>query len=375
MTAIARVEAFPLAYPEPHDSMRTRHVTLARIETADGAVGWGECISQWPEAALAVRTLIDRGMADLIMGEDAREPVRLWERMTGHAYWHGRGGIVSFAISALDTAIWDLAGKVRNVPVHVLLGGARVDRVPVAASVILDTLDLDRTREEFAGYARRGFRAVKGGWGQVKEAGFGMDERRDLAIVQTLREAVGNEVGVTVDVSALAGWTAAHACRMARAFEPFRLNWLEDALPHYDEAGWARLRAATVLPLGTGERCWTREDYARLAESGSVDLVLIDPGRVDGLTGAWRIAQTVGAHGVRWVPHSWSSAINTAAALHVFAATPNGHVFELKPNPSPMQHELVRTPFEQVDGSLEVPTAPGLGIDVDEAVVRKYALE
>ena len=374
MPVVSRVEVFPLAYPEPHDSNRTRHVTLVKVTADDGTFGWGECISQWPEAALAVVTLIDRGLADLIVGEDATQPRRLWNTLAGHAYWHGRGGIISFAISALDTALWDLAGKLAGQPVSALLGGAQRDRVPVCASVILNTLDLDATAAQFAGYRDRGYTAVKGGWGQVKEAGFGMDPRRDVAIARTIREAVGDDVGVTLDVSALAGWTASHACRMARELEQFHLNWLEDALPHYDEAGWRRLRAATTQRLGTGERCWTIEDYRRLCEAGVVDLVLIDPGRVDGLTGAWLAALEVAAFNVRWVPHSWSSAINTAAALHVFAATANGHVFELKPERSPMQHELVRTPFEQVDGYLAVPTVPGLGVEVDESVVARYLL-
>ena len=94
---------------------------------------------------------------------------------------------------------------------------------------------------------------------------------------------------------------------------------------------------------------------------------------MEGITGTKLIVDDAASEGVRWVPHSWSSAINTAAALHVFAASPNGHVFEIKPNPSPMQHELVAVPIDQRDGWIEVPTAPGLGIDVDEETVRRYS--
>jgi len=166
MNTIARVEAFPLRYPEPHDSNRDRYVTLARIETDDGAVGWGECISQWPEAALAVKTVIDVGFAPLLLGQDPGDPKRLWQTMRSHAFWHGDGGIVSFAISALDTSIWDLAGKAAGLPVHRLLGGKLHDRVRACASVILNTLDLDALRDEFRDYRERGFTAVKGGRGK-----------------------------------------------------------------------------------------------------------------------------------------------------------------------------------------------------------------
>jgi L-alanine-DL-glutamate epimerase-like enolase superfamily enzyme len=372
MATIARIDSYALAYPEPHHSDRARHVTLARVEADDGTFGWGEAISQWPEAALATKTVIDQGLARLLLGADLANVRSLWTLMREHAYWHGEGGIVSFAISALDTALWDLAGKVADRPVHELLGGALHERVRTCASVILDTLDLDRTAEEFREYRARGYTAVKGGWGQVNEAGFGTDEHRDLEIARTLRDAVGEDVGLSLDVSALAHWTRAHACRMARKLEQFELAWLEDALPHRDEDGWKRLRSSTTLALATGERCWTLDDYRRLVVGGSVDIILIDPGRVDGLSGTFAAAQLAAMHGVHWVPHSWSSAINTAAALHAFAATPNGVVFELKPNRSPMQHELVAKPFEQAGGWLEVPSEPGLGVAVDEEVVRHY---
>src|SRR3954451_6752473 len=115
MAEIVRVEAFPLRYPEPHDSNRDCYVTLARIETADGVVGWGECIAQWPEAALAVKTVIDVGFAPLLLGRDATDPRRLWTELRRHSFWHGEGGVVSFAISALDIANWDVAGKLAGL--------------------------------------------------------------------------------------------------------------------------------------------------------------------------------------------------------------------------------------------------------------------
>lgn len=181
-------------------------------------------------------------------------------------------------------------------------------------------------------------------------------------------------VSMALDVSARAGWDAERACDMARKLADFDLDWLEDALPHDDLGGWARLRAAASMPLTTGERCWTTSDYDRLTSSGSVDYVLIDPGRVEGVSGMLACARAAAVHGVKVIPHSWSSAINTAAALHVLAVAPEVHVFELKPDQSPMQHELVRTPFEMIDGLVSVPQGPGLGVDIDEDVVRHYRM-
>jgi L-alanine-DL-glutamate epimerase-like enolase superfamily enzyme len=373
MSTIGRIDVFPLRYPEPHDSNRDRYVTLARVETDDGAIGWGECISQWPEASLAVKTVIDVGLAPLLVGQDPRDPKRLWQTMRSHAFWHGHGGIVSFAISALDIAIWDLAGRLAGLPVHRLLGGKLQDRIRACASVILNTLDLDALQDEFRGYRERGFTAVKGGWGQVPEAGFGTDSSRDLAIARALREAAGPDVSLALDVSARAAWTSSHAVRMARELEVFELGWLEDPLHHEDHDGYRRLRAAVATAIATGERCWTLHDYRRLVRSGGVDIILVDPGRIEGISAMKAIVDDAASELVRFVPHSWSSALNTAAALNVFAVCPNSHVFEVKPNPSPMQHELVSDPIEQHDGWIEVRDDPGLGVTVVEDVVRQYS--
>ena len=160
---------------------------------------------------------------------------------------------------------------------------------------------------------------------------------------------------------------------MARELERFQLGWLEDALHHEDLDGYRRLRGAVSTPIATGERCWTINDYKRLVLSGGVDIILVDPGRIEGISAMKEIVDIAGRERVRFVPHSWSSALNTAAALNVFAASPNGHVFEIKPDQSPMQHELVVDPIEQRDGWIEVGDKPGLGVTVDEEVVHRYS--
>lgn len=372
---IDNVRAFALRYPEPHDSMRIRCVTLARVETVDGIVGWGECISQMQDSALATKVLIDRGFAPLLEGADATDVRARWEEMRAYTYWHGQGGIASFAISALDTALWDIAGKAAGLPVHALLGGKLSDRLRVCASVILNTLDLDALGAEFADYRARGYTWIKGGWGQEPSAGFGMDEERDVAIARTVRDAVGPHVKISLDISARANLDSARAVRLAHRLEEFDLAWLEDPLHHEDVEGYRRIRAATEIRIATGERAWTLDDYRRLVHGGAVDILLLDPGRIEGITGTWRAAQLADAARVGIVPHSWSSALNTAAALHVFAASRNVVVFELKPNESPMQHELVTHPFVQVDGMIAVPDAAGLGVEVDEAVVGRYSFD
>jgi L-alanine-DL-glutamate epimerase-like enolase superfamily enzyme len=159
---------------------------------------------------------------------------------------------------------------------------------------------------------------------------------------------------------------------MARAFEPFNLYWIEEPLAPEDVAGYRRLRAATATPIATGEKEWTVRAFRDLVQSDGVDIIMPDPGKAEGLTGMKKAVDYAALHDVRFTPHSWSSAINTAAAAHVFASSPNGVVFELKPEPSPMQHELVQEPLEQRDGFIAVPDRPGLGVTVNESVVERY---
>ncbi len=369
---ISRVEAFPLRYAEPNNNGKTRHVTLVRLETAGGAVGWGEAITGSEDAALAMKVIVDRGFRERLIDRDARDVEAIWAEFRDSTYWSGNGGIVTFAISAIDMALWDLAGHIAGLPLHRLLGGKRRDRVRAASSIIFDTADLAGIGRQFADLKARGYQVLKGGWGHDLSIAFGRDAARDLAIIKTVREAVGDDAEIIVDVAAGSGWTASHAITMAKAFEPFRLYWLEDALPEGDIAGWKRLRAGTATALCTGEKGWTVPDFRRLINSGALDVVMIDPGRAEGVTGTKKVIDLAADAGMSWNAHSWSSAINTAASLHLAAASPNVLILELKPEPSPMQNDIIDAPIVMRDGWIAVSDEPGLGVTVDEAAVRRF---
>jgi L-alanine-DL-glutamate epimerase-like enolase superfamily enzyme len=372
---IARVEAFPLRYAEPNNNGKTRHITLVRIESADGAVGWGEAISGSEDASIATKVIVDRGFAPRLIGRNPQDVEAIWSEFRESTYWSGNGGIVTFALSAIDMALWDLAGRIAGLPLHRLLGGKRHDRIRAASSIIFDTANLDGLGRQFADLKARGYGVLKGGWGHDLSIAFGRDPKRDVAIVRTVREAVGDDAEIIVDVAAGSNWTGSHAITMARAFEPYRLFWLEDALPEGDAAGWRRLRAGTATPLCTGEKGWTVPHFRGLIDDGALDVVMIDPGRAEGVTGTKKVIDLAADAGMSWNAHSWSSAINTAASLHLAAASPNVLILELKPEPSPMQNDIVSDPIVMQDGWIEVRDTPGLGVTVDEAAVRRYAFD
>ena len=298
---------------------------------------------------------------------------RLWNRMLAHVWWYGPEGIAAFGISAVDMALWDLKGKALGLPVCRLLGGQPHEEVTAMASIIFDMEDQEWTLEEFRWMREQGYRVVKAGWGMRPEAVFGQNREKDLEIVRLVREVIGDDLELVVDTPGVWGlWDVPTAIQRFRDLEPYRLRWIEQPLLPPDLEGHARLRAAVAVPIGTGEDEWNVEGYARLIRSGGVDVVQMDPGRCQGITGCHHVVKLIEAENLEWSAHTWSSALNTAASVHLLASSTHGVAMDFKPHESPMQHELVSDPWIQEEGSLRVRDKPGLGVDVLDEVVEKY---
>lgn len=373
---IRDVRAFPLAYPEPHYNGMERYITLARVETDDGLVGWGECISQFREASLATKVIVEQGFAPLLIGGDPMDVEQLTDKLLEHIWWYGPEGIAAFAISAVDMALWDVKGKASGQPVCDLLSERLHDKVVAMGSIVFDMEDVEWTVNEFRWMCDEGYRVMKGGWGMRPEAVFGQDRESDIDIVRRLREAVGVDRDLIVDTPGARGlWDLPTAIGRFRDLEPYRLRWIEQPLPPVDLDAHAQLRAAVETPIGTGEDEWDVESYGRLIRSGGVDVVQFDPGRCHGITGSYRLIRLVEAEGLEFSAHTWSSAINTAASLHLLAASTQGVGMDFKPHESPMQHELVTDPWVQEDGYVAVRDVPGLGVTVREDIVDKYLFQ
>ena len=370
---IKSVQAYPLAYPEPHYKGIERYITLARVESEDGQVGWGECISQFRESALATKIIIEQGFAPLLAGQSAVDVENAWHKMLDRIWWYGSEGIAAFAVSAVDMALWDLAGKLLGQPVATLLGGKLQSRIVAMASFIFDMDDLQWTVDEFQWMRDQGYQTVKAGWGMHPDALFGQDRQRDIDIVRRVRQVIGDELDLVVDTPGhLRIWDAPTAIQRCRDLEEFQLRWLEQPLPPHDLEAHARLRAAVATPIGTGEDEWNVESYRRLIQSGGVDVIQMDPGRCHGITGCRHVIKMIEAENLEWSAHTWSSALNTAASVHLMANSTHGVAADFKPHESPMQHELVADPWVQEEGYLEVRDKPGLGVEVKEEIVEKY---
>lgn len=373
---IQKVDVFPLAYTEPNDNDSQRHVVLVRIQSSEGEVGWGECVTIFRESTYATAALLKYGLTDLLIGRDPLDIRALWEMMRDRVWWYGDGGgIAAFAISAVDMALWDLKGKLLKQSLSQLLGGALRDKLPACASSHPRLPTIEGLADELAGHIRQGYQLVKVGFGKRGQANLGVDEARDIDFVRATREAIGAKAGFIVDVGAKIKWDVPRAIRTAEAFSEYDLTWLEDPFPPTQLESYAALRRAVPdMRIGFGERFWNVEDYRQMFAARPCDVVLVDPGRVEGVTGMRLIGEMAAQHHISVDAHSWATAINTAASLHLSLCVPLPTIFELKPKASVVQHELVKNPIQQVDGWVYAPQGYGLGVEVDEDVVRKLTI-
>ncbi len=372
---IVSVEAIPVSYPEPNDFNALRHLCLVKLVADDGQVGWGESITQFPESNLATKAIVD-GMADLVLGRDPVQNVSIWRALKDRAWWYGYGGgIASYAISAIDMALWDLKGKALGVSVLDLLGGPAHERLPGIASGHAHHESIPEMAAEAAEWLATGLHGVKVGFGKRGKARLGYEHARDVAYVKALREAIGPSKMIMIDLGWAIRWDITTAIERTRAFEEYGLAWIEEPLGAWDPEGYANLRAKTTTRIAYGEKEWTLDGFERVLATGTVDVVGCDPGRAEGITGFKLIADRVEACRRQANAHSWSSAIGTAASLAVSFSAPACKVFELKPLRNPMQHDLIAEPFAHRDGWVYPPAGPGLGIEVIEEVVERYRSE
>jgi L-alanine-DL-glutamate epimerase-like enolase superfamily enzyme len=283
----------------------------------------------------------------------------------GHAFpVLGRRGLTIGALAGIDMALWDLLGKSLGQPVWRLLGGRRQARMPAYASG--GWAPADRIAAELQSFLERGdFRAVK------MRVGAG-DDTLDHSIrrVHAAREGLGEDIDIMCDAHGT--WTVAEAKRFCRAVADCNIGWLEEPVTADDKRGQAEIRAMTDIPIASGESEFTRFDFRDLIELRAVDILQPDLSIAGGITEAVRIEALAAAHQLRFAPHLWGGALTFAAGLHVAAVATSGFILEYSLGANPMLHELAIEDFPVVDGHIEIPDRPGLGVTIDEAFVERY---
>lgn len=372
---VASVKAHIVRYPEPNDHGNERMTVLVAVEDGDGTCGWGEAIAMWPEACQAVATVVNEGLAPVVAGGDPRDVEGHWQRMRAHSWWYGEGGIASMALAAVDMALWDLKGKLLGEPLWRLLGGRSHERLPACSCLHVNKETIEENVAEIAGHIENGFRATKLGFGKKGKSRVGGDPDYDVEFVRQVRAAIGPQTPLYIDVGNGVKWSTGTALYAARKMEEIGIDWIEEPLYPTNWDGYRELKRQLRVPIASGEREFTVTGYERLLATGAIDVFGIDPGRAEGITGFVRAARLIEAAGRIVNAHAWSTAITSAASLALSVHCPNAIVFELKPQPSPMQHELVEEPIWHQDGWVAPNDEPGLGLEPKRAVIEKYLLQ
>jgi L-rhamnonate dehydratase len=370
-------------YPDPAaagEAHGVRFVSLLKISTDTGITGWSDIETQ-PHVGKAIVDAPSggavgfEGLRSALVGEDPLERERLWQKMYRYLAYYGRQGAGMQMISGADIALWDIAGKAFGQPVHKLLGAKYRDSIAAYASTLFRPTP-EGMQEAVASYLERGFRAIKFGWGI-----FGYDLERDITLVRAAREEAGPGIALMVD----AGWygTSHEApfkarslkdwIRLARALEELGIIWLEDFIHPENFAGYRAVAAeCTTLRLAAGEQYSGYADFARLVDEGGIDVLQPDLSRCGGLTVGKQIADLAMRRQIDCVPHAWLTDLLKAATLHLNAYLMSSLYLEFNVSSASLLNTLCTTTIEMADGMIPVPTGPGLGVEVDEEMVRRF---
>ena len=366
----------PLAEPFAFSQgwVHQRSATLVEVLTDEGISGWGEAFAQGLEPPEIAAAVIQHALKPLLMGADPLDTEVLWHTCYHRTRDYGRKGSVVAGISAVDMALWDIAGQARGVPVWKLLGGRFRDRVqPYATGFyrIQGQGEAQRLAEEALRHHEAGFSLMK-----VK-LGFGVDD--DIACMHAIGKAIqGKPIRLMIDTNHAYG--RAEALRLGRALAEFDLLWYEEPVVPEDIGGYAEMRQQLTMPIAGGENEHTLFGFQQLLAAGALDIAQPDMGSCGGITAARHIIALAQAMGVRVNPHVWGSAIAQAASLHVIAAVPVAHhslfatqpVLEYDRSSHPFRQLLVKQPLTMRNGWVDIPDRPGLGIEVNRDVIRQY---
>lgn len=347
-----------------------RKICIVRITTDSGVIGWGEGYGPADVLEAGIHLL-----TPLLIGRNPLEQETLWFDMYRKTLDYARRGILVASISALDIALWDLKGKILNLPVSTLLGGSHRSRVmPYATGLYFSETDqlADVLAEEAQQYVAEGFKAIK------MKVGLGIS--RDVAHVKAVRQAIGYDVGLMVDSNH--AYSLREAIELSRKIEPYEISWFEEPISPEQYQQYHELRSKTSIPIAGGECEYLRYGHHQLLQQQCVDILQVDICSAGGLTEAKRIASLASTYGVEIVPHSWGTGIALHTAIHFISNLEPipGRLFspdcflEYDRTENALREKLTYPSVQMKDGFIDIPQKPGLGIDINEEALQEFAI-
>ncbi|GAB4364838.1 MAG: arabinonate dehydratase [Spirochaetales bacterium] len=374
---ITNVEAFPIAFPlevparDATGVWDSWNTVIVKITTEDGTFGYGEIGPLHGGGIPIFKAMVDHKLKGLLIGEDAFDRERLYEKMLGRgtsSYALGQKGAIVTAIAGIDIALWDVVGKILKTPVYQLLGGCVYDKIPAYASGFFGKegrpLTPAECSDEAKRYADQGFKGVK-----MK---IGYDRKTDLENLEAVRKALGPDLGIMVDANQ--SYTVNDVLKMAPDLAAFNLTFLEEPIHIYDLDGMATLVQNVSFPIAAGENYYTRYEFRDLFARRAVDIVQPDIIHAGGISETKKIATMALANHIPLAPHIHAT-VGVPASIHLLASCSNTLAAEYITSGG--SYDLRRALFGDCcmvdkDGYVPVPQEPGLGIHLDERMFEKF---
>jgi L-alanine-DL-glutamate epimerase-like enolase superfamily enzyme len=338
--------------------------TLIAVHTDEGVIGLG---SVFTNDALVRASL--EVLEPLYKGENALEPERVSEKLHQNSFWLGRGGSITHTISGIDMALWDILGKATGQPFGRLLGGRYRERVQPYASVLMR--EPSALHDHLLEVKPQGFRAFKIGWGPFGRHNSATDE----AIVKSAREAIGSDARLMVDAGGSdAFWPNGYkwALNTAKMLADYDVHWFEEALNPDALDDYVKLREHSPVPISGGEVLTRRQSFFPWLSARAFDIIQPDVTKVGGISEERRIALMAQDYGIRFIPHGWNTAVGLAADLHLASAFPDTDLVEYLTGSPFIDYIKVGGWKMDEDGMLAIPNSPGLGLELDVDLIKKY---
>lgn len=355
---ITDIKAIPLFIPlnEPPpvsvSGKASHYHVLIKVFTDEGIIGYGEAYRMTPGA---VCTFVEEALTPHLIGKDPTQIESLYDLMYGITFIYGRKGFVLNAISGVEMALWDIAGKYRNIPVYEMLGGLCRDKIKAYAS-----LPRYKTPDELAVMARR---CVDEGYTALKL------HQNDLASIKAARDAVGPDIGLMLDVNG--AWSIRKALKMTEVLEEYGYLWLEEPIsPMDDYEGLAYLKDKAKIPIAAGENEYTLHGFKEMVSTRCVDIIQPDATKAGGILTCRKIFALIEAWHLRLAMHSYFFGPGVAATVHLSLSNMMSEWVEI--HALPLEASFIRPPMRPDKGYITAPAGPGLGIEIDEEVIRTY---
>ena len=370
-----------LGYSQQYYDKRTAH--LVEVQTDEGVTGWGECFGPG-NVAIANKSIVEIVIQPMVLGLDPLDKDVIWHKVYNLLRDHGQSGMPLQALSGVDIALWDIAGKVAGLPLHKLIGGAHRTSVPCYGyGMMLRDEPVSELAHRFEDEAAKirdmGFAATK-----MKT---GLGPKPDVKLCQAVRRGVGDDFPFMVDANH--AYTTSDAFYVGRALDELDMYWFEEPVAPEDIDGYRELRAALKVNISGGEAVFNRWAWRNLLESRCIDIAQPEVCALGGISEYLRVLALCHAHFTPVVNHVWGSAIAVATNLQLLAAMPAipgglhpwEPMLEFDTTDNKFRDDLLTVPLEiqnQVkanNGRVAIPTDPGLGVEPDRDFIDHYKID